>query len=715
MRRLVPDSGRCPDQQGNTVRSRGSTRCCKSARTSQKACRNEITASPRDDGSSIVKKTILALLLLFPWGSTYSALQAQEMADTLRQSSVTAAAARPVTPVSTLSGETLRRLSSQSIADAIRYFSGVQIKDYGGIGGLKTVNVRSLGAQHVGVFYDGIAITNAQNGQVDLGRYSLEVMEAVSLYNAQKSEILQSASEYASGATVYLRSRKPSFDAKSSNLTVRMKGGSFGSLNPSARFEKKIGSAAISADGMYLTSRGDYRFRIHNSVEDTTGRRDNGDISAGRAELGLWASPLGGDLQVHAYLYSSERGLPGPVVRRLSEQYAFKDRQWDRNAFLQSSYLKNFRKFSIKASVKASSDYLEYLSDPEANAAAPYIHNTYRQKDMFCSLSGSWYPAGWLSLNAAVDQRWSALDSDAAYVGHVRRSDTRAVIAGTISTGRLTFQASALGTHIIDRKDGSAGTIDLGSPIGRVTPSLSVLWNGIDGLLSLRAFCKSSFRVPTFNDLYYTLVGNARLNPERTRQADFGMDIHSPDSWRLKTSLSADMFHSDVRDKIVAMPAKSQFRWSMVNFGKVSINGLDVRGRLSLDTAKGSIGALLSYDLERAADITDRNSISYRGQIPYTPLHSGSMVLDYVHGTWSGSLSLLATGRRYRSADNVKANELAPWSTTDLRISRTFTFSGQDRLELGMDVGNLFNQHYEVVTRYPMPGISCMLSITYRI
>lgn len=40
-------------------------------------------------------------------------------------------------PAQKLSGEELKTLNSFSVADAIRYFSGVQIKDYGGIGGLK--------------------------------------------------------------------------------------------------------------------------------------------------------------------------------------------------------------------------------------------------------------------------------------------------------------------------------------------------------------------------------------------------------------------------------------------------------------------------------------------------------------------------------------------------------------------------------------------------
>jgi outer membrane cobalamin receptor len=50
---------------------------------------------------------------------------------------------KEVIPVQSLEGKQLQRLSVHSVADALRYFAGVQIKDYGGIGGLKTVNIRS--------------------------------------------------------------------------------------------------------------------------------------------------------------------------------------------------------------------------------------------------------------------------------------------------------------------------------------------------------------------------------------------------------------------------------------------------------------------------------------------------------------------------------------------------------------------------------------------
>jgi hypothetical protein len=123
----------------------------------------------------------------------------------------------------------------------LRYFSGVQIKDYGGMGGLKTINIRSMGSQHVGVFYDGIQLGNAQNGQVDLGRYSLDDLEEISLYNGQKSEIFQPAKDFGSSGSIYLQPKTPVFKGnRKTNLTIRAKSASIDLFNPSFRLEQKI-------------------------------------------------------------------------------------------------------------------------------------------------------------------------------------------------------------------------------------------------------------------------------------------------------------------------------------------------------------------------------------------------------------------------------------------------------------------------------------------
>ncbi len=138
--------------------------------TSQKTCLMQTKILPLTGAwAKNMRRTAIIIFFLLAMSGT---AQARTILDTLiRVDTVLVTGRRienDVVPAQVLTGRELQRLNTVSVADAIRYFSGVQIKDYGGIGGLKTVNIRSMGSQHVGVFYDGVQLGNAQNGQIDL-------------------------------------------------------------------------------------------------------------------------------------------------------------------------------------------------------------------------------------------------------------------------------------------------------------------------------------------------------------------------------------------------------------------------------------------------------------------------------------------------------------------------------------------------------------------
>ena len=176
---------------------------------------------------------ILLLYLFLPFCLiAQSKLDSVQHIDEVR---ITAAktSAKAIIPAQQLEGAQLKALNSFSVADAIRYFAGVQLKDYGGVGGLKTVDIRSMGTNHMGVFYDGIQLGNAQNGQIDLGKFSLDNIESISLYNGQKSDIFQPARDYGSSGSVYLRFRRPHFSQQEKqHLKATFRTGSFDLVNP---------------------------------------------------------------------------------------------------------------------------------------------------------------------------------------------------------------------------------------------------------------------------------------------------------------------------------------------------------------------------------------------------------------------------------------------------------------------------------------------------
>ena len=232
---------------------------------------------------------------------------------------------KEVIPSQTLSGEQLEKLSAHSVADALRYFSGLQLKDYGGVGGIKTVNIRSMGTNHLGISYDGIELGNAQNGQIDLGQFSLDNVEEITLFNGQKSALLQPASDFGHAGAVYIRTRAPRFsEGKNYNLRFKAKYASSDLLRLSALWEQRLSprvSSSVSAE--VLTASGKYKFRYlrkrqdGNVAYDTTAVRQNGDIWAVRAEGNLHGMLEDGFWKWKVYTYHSERGIPGAIVNNV--------------------------------------------------------------------------------------------------------------------------------------------------------------------------------------------------------------------------------------------------------------------------------------------------------------------------------------------------------------------------------------------------------------
>ena len=615
---------------------------------------------------------------------------------------------KEVIPVQMLAGEELQKLSVHSVADAIRYFSGIQIKDYGGIGGLKTVNIRGLGTQHVGVFYDGVQLGNAQNGQIDLGRFSLDNMEAVSLYNGQKSAIFQSAKDFASAGSIYMTARHPSFgEGQNYRLKGTFKTGSFGLVNPSVLLEHKLGkqvSGSLSAEYMYTSGKYKFRYRQKNGY-DITETRKNGDVEAIRAEYGLFGDMQGGEWKAKAYLYKSERGLPGAAVRETGD-FVHEDRQWDTNFFLQGSFRKHWGNYSLQTNGKYAYDYLHYLSDPRLDVTTMYVNNHYRQHELYFSAANMLNILPFWSADVSVDFQWNKLNADLVNFVYPCRYTALVAAATALHFERFKLQASLLGTFVHETtKVPNAAAGDK----HKYTPTVVASWQPFKNEdLNLRAFYKKIFRMPTLNDLYYTFIGNIDLNPEYTTQYDIGVTYSRKfrGGYPARLEFQADAYYNEVTDKIVAMPTSNQFRWTMVNLGYVEMRGVDVALQTEWHLLKDLKANLrVNYTYEKAQDFTDAKSDYYGGQIPYIPWHSGSAVLNLSYRDWDMNYSFIYTGERYESSANIPENYAKEWYTNDLSLSRRLHWKKM-LWKLTAEVNNVFNQQYEVVQWYPMPGIN---------
>lgn len=625
---------------------------------------------------------------------------------------------KEILPAQTLSGEQLERLNSHSVADALRYFSGVQIKDYGGIGGMKTINIRSMGSQHVGVFYDGIQLGNAQNGLVDLGRFSLDDIEEISLYNGQKSEIFQPAKDFGSSGSIYLQPKTPSFKLnKKTNLVLRLKNSSIDLFNPSFRLEQKISdkvSASFSSE--FLQSDGIYKFRYRKkypdgeTAYDTIAKRFDSDINSKRFETSLHGTLNNGNWNVRGYGYLSNRGIPGTIVN--NRFGARGQRMIDENYFVQANLIKKlFPKIQTQFKAKFAYDYTRFVDTLETQAALPVI-NTYIQKEVYLSSSNLYSVTPNWDFSANVDFQYNHLDADLVNFSYPKRYTSLLAFATTYQWEKLKFLGSVLGTFVKEEVEMNAKSPDK----TEWTPAAFLSYQPFDSKdLTIRAFYKNTFRMPTFNDLYYTVIGNSLLKPEFTNQYNLGFTYQKFYQNQALQSfyIKVDGYFNKVKDKIIAAPNGSMFRWTMYNLGEVEIIGTDVNIQADVNVGNVKLKPLLSYTYQNARDFTDRNDSFFGHQIPYTPWHSGTFTLMSDYKDWSFNYSFIYVGERYDvNQDNIPYNYVQPWYTHDLSIQKKINWKNY-QFKASLEVNNIFNQFYEVVLSYPMPGRHFKLILSF--
>ena len=631
-----------------------------------------------------------------------------------------------IVPSQSLKGAELQRLNSQSVADALRYFSGIQLKDYGGVGGIKTVDIRSMGTHHLGIFYDGIELGNAQNGQIDLGQFSLDNIEEISLYNGQKSAIFQPASDFGNAGSVYIRTRKPRFfNGKNYNLKLKAKYGSSDLVRLSALWEQHIlPTVSTSLNAEHLTSSGKYKFnyrRVTPNGEvayDTTAIRQNGDIRADRIDFNVNGILERGYWNTKVYFYNSQRGIPGAIVNNVWRRG---ERQSDLNFFVQNRFQKDITdRFSTQWLAKYAFYRTHYVNKDTTQLPAD---NRFWQQEFYLSSANAYEILPNWSISASYDFRWNKLNADTYRFVFPTRFSNMISLATAFEARFIRIQGSVLASFIHDKLHPTTRLMPgmkATDNITKFTPALFIDFpiidkatNGASTKLSVRTFAKRSFRMPTFNDLYYTDLGNSNLKPESATQYDLGVVFNKQYNGHLlkNVQFQADGYYNTIHDKIIAYPKGQQFRWTMLNLGRVHITGIDVMGAIALQPINDLVvTARLQYTYQDARDVTNASDVFYKDQIPYIPYNSGSAIVNLAYHNWTLNYSFIYSGKRYNQQENIPNNYMQPWYTSDVSLQYDFKAFGT-KCRAMLEVNNILNQKYDVILNYPMPGINGLVGL----
>lgn len=655
-----------------------------------------------------VRPLLMALLLaagITPFGTaaqdTIRTLDEVEVSTQRAPSTINTAA-----PTQVMDVKKIETQGAMQLSDAVKQMAGVTLKDYGGVGGMKTVSSRGLGTQFSTVTIDGVAVDNSQNGQVDLGRYLLGNAAYVSFSQGQQQDDLLSARAYAAGNVLSLMTAEPTFFlAERTNLKVGMDAGSFGMLSPQILWEQKWSKRLKSSLWVnYLSSKGDYPFTLYYTTDrqgkTSRERRLHSAMHMLTADASLFYT-IGRNNTLVAKMHYM-RGLhqlPGPVI--LYNQTPSAQSTNEDELFAQVRWRMEREKWKWQVLAKYTANNDIYEDSAYLQAIDHYIINTYRKREGYVSGSAMMRATRWLDIGAAADASMSRLVSNLAYRNDVSRSSMASVLNLRAHHGPLEATGHLLASYVTDR----VADIDTMPTYHKLTPYVGIRWTLSDNL-SLRYFYKETYRVPNFSELYFFNSIPRNLRPEKAKQHNIGV------TW-LSEHMQAtiDAYFNRVIDKIIAKPSTNMFYWSMENLGLVHILGVDATAELNLHP----VTLHLNYSFAHAVDLSNPNDVkTYGYQIRYTPRHSGGATVRWENKWVNLGASALFVGHRYAYQQANLSSYMPAYCDIGLSADRKIDLRW-GTLKVQVLVQNLLDTQYEVVLAYPMMGRNYRLSLTYEL
>lgn len=610
-----------------------------------------------------------------------------------------------ISPSQSISNSDFVRYSAFNVADAIRDFAGVSIKDYGGIGGLKTVSVRSLGADNTAVLYNGVQLNDAQNGQIDLSKFNLTNIGSIVLYTAQPPNICQTARAYASASVLAITTIQPQLSPeKPFKILAGLKAGSFGLFNPYLQWQQRVSKYwSFIVNGSDEQANGRYKYRETGDGSDTLATRKNTDINTQQADAELyWAKSDSNKFNLQFNFYNSDRGLPSAVVFQAAPTT---QRLYNRDYSLQSGYQYTAHSgFQLLINTKLSQSFTRYTDTGAVYNTTGQVNEHYMQREFYQSVAVAYTIRPQWKVSYSSDADISNLNSNVYAYAFPTRLGLFNVLATDAYFGKFRMQANVLNTYIHDHV--SFGTA--AAPKTAYTPAFIVSYLPLGTAeLQLRAYYKSTFRNPDFSEQYYYAIAPRPLKPEYSSQYDLGVAYtKSMDGVFDYITLSADGYYNNVKDKIIYLPTRSTETPSVINLGKVDIRGLDVVSKTQFKPFYGWKAVLsASYTYQNAIDITNPASSYYLDQIPYTPKNTVALNAGLVHGRFGIYYNQISATHRYDEDNTTPQYYLPGYSISDASVAYNFLLA-KFPVMASAEVNNLFNKNYAIINSYPMPGRS---------
>ncbi len=577
-------------------------------------------------------------------------------------------ASRSTADIVVIDRDRIRGSVADSVEDLLRREAGLQLARNGGPGQNAGFFIRGASTNSTVVLVDGVRIGSATLGQAQFEALSLSQIERIEVLRGPASSLYGAD---ALGGVVRIVTRRgdgpPSVSGSAHVGGYRSRQGDFGLSGSGAAFDYAVGIGRESSRGVSALRPGD-RFQSFNPDRDGYAR------NSANVRLGFAPSP------------EHRIGVTFMETRL--------DAQYDAAEFNPPDFAADASP-DFRNRLRTRIGSIDYRGRPTANWTSTL--QVSRTVDDLTSggstqtrfitrrAQATWQNA----LQVATDQQLVVAYehlSERASAPVFGSDPERRNHAGVIGySGRL-------GAHAIQadvRRD--ANSVHGGNTTGRLGYALEVARG-----LKLRALAGTSFRAPTFNDLYFPGYGVATVRPERGRSIEVGL------AWEGDASrASATLYRNSVRDLIGYQPDRSAcppdpaYDFGCAdNVSRARLQGVTLAAfhRIGSFAARATVDLLDARDLQTGVRLVRRAA------------HQETLAIDYEPGDWRLGASALFVGSRPEGGA-----VLGGYATLDLRAA--WRLQPQWRLEARLL--NAFDRRIEPVRDYQGLGRQAWIGVRY--
>jgi vitamin B12 transporter len=560
-------------------------------------------------------------------------------------------AAAIIGDVSVITADEIAAAGQSTLLELLQAQPGLEITQQGGSGTNAALRIRGGNPGHTLVLLDGLRVGSATAGTTPLESISLAHVERIEILRGPASS-LYGADAVAGVVQIFTRQ-----GGGVPRLGATLGAGSHGQLQGTAHFGGQAGATRFSVgagyertDGGFSSARpgtfgyhpdddGDVRRSAHLHAEHALGteqrvglavsiQRDEVDYDAGTA-----------DDFARNDVNSVSAWWGGRVAA-----------DWDSRVRVGRGQ-NHTENFSLGVSTgRFDTDQLQYLWQNDFDL-----------------------PLG--RLTASVERNEQEVDATTLYT-----RARRVVNAGQFGylgvRGAHTLQASLRHDDYSDfggHATGTAGYAYAWSPAWRASASYA-----------------TSFKAPTFNDMYYPATpfyaGNPDLQPERGRNLELALRFQDR-----RGQLGLTAYRNRVEDLIVYVFP------TMENVDRATLEGVTLDG--TADWMGVRVQA--SVDWQQPTDDASGRLLPYRAR------RHGSVDLSKALGRWDLGATLVASADRYADAANTQ--RLPGYARVDARVQ--YRIDPQWRVLLR--VNNLLDADYQLVAGYNTAGVNGLLALHY--